>query len=92
VVTHNIVVACGTKNRLRVAQDGLDLDDVKTIVIFCPFFTHLFFGILKPWGTILTFYIRYSTSYVDPGHKTLEHHSRTPDILPWVTPPGSIRA
>jgi hypothetical protein len=37
--------------------------------ITCIFLTHLFFGITQEWQTYEDFSLRYSTSYVDPGHK-----------------------
>jgi hypothetical protein len=39
--------------------------------------------------TIVTFDMRYSTCYADPGHKMREHLSTAPRVLSRVTPPST---
>jgi hypothetical protein len=56
------------------------------------FLTHLFFVIMKPWFTIVTFDMRYSTSYADPCHKMQEHLPTAPGALSLVNPPSTNRA
>jgi hypothetical protein len=50
------------------------------------FLTHLFLGITKPWCTILTFDMRYFTSFTKLSLEMREHLPTAPGVLSRVDP------